>query len=157
VVLGSSSLLSRYPQLGEPGQILEVSLDADLLLDPVNEAIAAMLKDAVGEESGFQQQFGYYADILRPTIAETLPAGWESRLHRVTGYDNVFALDSYDLAVVKLVIGRQKDLDLLRALLRLAILDPSRLRQHYQQAALGERETVTAGRNLTALLQEASP
>ncbi|MBM3838170.1 MAG: hypothetical protein FJ398_09420 [Verrucomicrobia bacterium] len=37
---------------------------------------------------------------LRPVIAETLPAGWESRLHPVPGYDNVFALDPYDLAIV---------------------------------------------------------
>ncbi len=34
VVLGSSSLLPTHPQLGESGQPLELSLDADLLLDP---------------------------------------------------------------------------------------------------------------------------
>lgn len=34
VVLGSSSLLPLHPQLGEPGQALELSLDADLLLEP---------------------------------------------------------------------------------------------------------------------------
>jgi hypothetical protein len=152
VVLGSSSLLPQFPELGESGQPLEVSLDADLLLDPVNEAIADMLKDAVGEESGFQQQHGYYADILRPSIAETLPAGWEARLHPVAGYDAVFALDPYDLAVVKLMVGREKDLDLLRAMLRLGIVEPARLRRHYQQTPLGEREAVTAGRNLTRVL-----
>jgi len=133
---------------------LEVSLDADLLLEPVNEAIADMLKDAVGHESRFEQQNGYYADILRPEIAETLPAGWESRLHPVAGYDNVFALDPYDLAVVKLMVGREKDLELLRAMLRLSIVEPERLRQHYQQTPLGERESFTAGRNLTLLLRE---
>lgn len=97
---------------------------------------------------------GYYADILRPAIAKTLPAGWESRLHPVAGYDNVFALDPYDLAVVKLMVGREKDLDLLRAMLRLKIVEPARLRQHYQQTPLGEREAVAAGRNLTLVLRE---
>jgi hypothetical protein len=153
VVLGSSSLLPQFPELGESGQPLEVSLDADLLLDPVNETIANMLKDAVGEESGFQQQHGYFADILRPTIAEALPAGWESRLHPVSGYDAVFALDPYDLALVKLMVGREKDLELLRSLLRLGIVEPARLRQHYQQTPLGEREAVIAGRNLTEVLE----
>ncbi len=100
------------------------------------------------------EHFGYYADILRPTIAETLPAGWESRLHPVAGYDNVFALDPYDLAVVKLMVGREKDLELLRAMLRLNIIEPERLRQHYQQTPLGEREAFVAGRNLTLLLRE---
>jgi hypothetical protein len=154
VVLGSSSLLPHFPELGEPGQLLEVSLDADLLLDPVNEAVADMLKDAVGEESGFQQQHGYYADILRPAVAETLPAGWESRLHPVRGYDAVFALDPYDLALVKLMVGREKDLELLRAMLRLGIVEPTRLRQHYQQTPLGEREALIAGRNLRQILGE---
>jgi hypothetical protein len=55
---------------------------------------------------------------------------------------------------VKLMVGRQKDLDLLRALLKLGILEPARLRAHYQQTPLGEREAVTAGRNLQLLLRE---
>ena len=113
-----------------------------------------MLKEAVGEGSLFSRQRGYHADVLRPGITESLPAGWESRLHPVPGYENVFALDPYDLALVKLVLGREKDLALLRALLRLNILHPERLRQHYQQAPMGEREMFTAGRNLQMLLRE---
>ena len=71
-----------------------------------------------------------------------------------TGYDNVFALDPYDLALVKLVIGREKDLALVRALLRLNVLQPERLRQHYHEATLGEHEATVVGRNLHALLAE---
>ena len=70
------------------------------------------------------------------------------------GYAHVFALDPYDLALVKLVLGREKDLELLRALLRLTILEPAKLRQHYQATPLGEREALSAGRNLHVLLQE---
>ena len=97
---------------------------------------------------------GYYADILRPAIEETLPAGWQTRVHLVPGYEHVCALDCYDLGVVKLMIGREKDLNLLRALLRLRILEPQRLREHFQQTLLGEREVFAAGRNLAALLKE---
>jgi len=154
VVLGSSSLLPLHPHLGEAGQPLELSLDADLLLDPMDQTIADVLKDAIGQESHFEQRYGYYADILRPVIAETLPAGWEMRLVPVAGYDNVFALDPYDLAMVKLVVGRPKDLDLIRALLKLGILEPQRLSRHYQQTPLGEREAFTAGRHLQMLLRE---
>jgi hypothetical protein len=133
---------------------LELSLDADLLVEPVDESLANLLKDAVGHESAFEQRQGYYADILRPMITETLPAGWESRLHPVAGYDNVFALDVYDLALVKLMVGREKDLALLRALLKLGILEPARLRAHYQATPLGEKEAAIAGRHLTWLLRE---
>lgn len=154
VVVGSSSLLPEHPMLGDKGQPVELSLDADFLIDPVDQLVADMLKDAIGSESVFEQRNGYYADILRPIMAETLPAGWETRLHPVSGYDNVFALDAYDLAVVKLMVGRPKDLDLLRALLRLGIIEPARLRQHYQATPLGERETIAAGRNLNVVLRE---
>jgi hypothetical protein len=152
LVLGSSSLLPKHPDLGEPGQPLELTNDADLLIEPMDDSLAALLKDAIGHASAFEQRQGYYADILRPAIAETLPAGWDKRLHAVSGYQNVFALDPYDLALVKLVVGRPKDLELLHALLGRGILEPDRLRQHYQEAPLGEGPALAAGRNLHRLL-----
>ena len=75
VLLGSSSLLPSHPDLGGPGQPLELSLDADLLIEPVNQIIADMLKEAIGQDSAFEVQHGYYVDVLRPVISETLPAG----------------------------------------------------------------------------------
>lgn len=154
-LFGSACLLPQHPELGDPGQPLALTQDGDFLIEPINDALAGVLQEAVGKEAIFMEHFGYYADILRPEMAETLPAGWESRLHPVPGYDNVFALDPYDLALVKLMVGREKDLDLLRAMLRLKIVEPERLRQHYQQTPLGEREAATAGRNLTLVLREA--
>lgn len=153
-IIGSSSLLPSHPELGEPNCPLEVTTDADFLLEPINEGIAESLQLAVGADSAFMAKFGYYADILRPTMREALPAGWESRLHPVAGYANVFTLDVYDLALVKLMVGREKDLNLLRALFRLRLVEPARLREHYQQCPLGEKEAMTAGRNLTLLLRE---
>jgi len=152
VIIGSSSLLAANPELGEAGQPLETSYDSDLLLSPINEELAAMLGEAVGQQSLFAKSHGYYADILRPVIGETLPAGWESRLHVVPGYNDVFSLDPYDLALVKLVLGREKDLELLCGLLRLGIIEAERLRQHYRQAPLHEREAFAASRNLHKLL-----
>jgi hypothetical protein len=153
-ILGSASLLPLHPELDVAGSALELTTDADFLLDPSSEAMAESLQFAAGRDSAFMSQNGYYLDILRPTIAETLPAGWESRLHPVAGYDNVFALDVYDLALVKLMVGRQKDLELLRALFKLRIVRPERLRDHYQEIPLGEKEAIAAGRNLASLLRE---
>ena len=53
---------------------------------------------------------------------------------------------------MKLVAGRDKDLELVRALLRLGILEAGALRARYQATPLGEREALKAGRNLTAIL-----
>lgn len=153
-LFGSASLLACHPELGEPDQPLALTQDGDFLLDPMDDALAGVLQEAVGKDASFMQRFGYYADILRPSVVETLPEGWESRLRPLVGHDNVFALDPYDLALVKLMVGREKDLDLLRAMLRLKIVEPARLQQHYQQTPLGEREAITAGRNLNALLKD---
>jgi hypothetical protein len=64
VVIGSSSLLPAHPELGEPGQPLETSYDSDLLLSPIDEETAAILGEAVGQQSLFAKRHGYYADIL---------------------------------------------------------------------------------------------
>jgi len=154
VLLGSSSLLALHLSLGEPGHHLDVTADADFLLEPVNAAIAEGLQFAAGADSAFLKEFGYYADIPHPTIAETLPAGWQSGLHPVPGYDNVLALDLYDLARLKLKVGRAKNLELLRALRRLGLLDLGRLQHHYQATLLEERDAGIAGRDLAALASQ---
>jgi hypothetical protein len=153
-ILGSSSLLPAHPELGEQNGPLELTADADFLIQPIDEGIAESLQLAAGEDSAFMAKFGYYADILRPTMRDVLPVGWETRLHSVAGYTNVFALDVYDLALVKLMVGREKDLNLLRALLRLRLIEPARLREHYQNCPLGEHDALNAGRNLVAVLEE---
>ncbi len=148
-------MLAFHPELGDSGCPLELTADADLLLEPVNEAMAETLQVALGRDSAFMAETGFCADILRPEIEATLPAGWQSRLRPLSDYDNVFALDPYDLAMVKLVLGRAKDLDLLRALMRSRALNAEQLQERYRQTPLGEREMFSAGRNLRLLLKEA--
>jgi hypothetical protein len=152
-ILGSSSLLAISPDLGESGQPLELSYDADLLVSPLDSEQAAILVESLGQESLFSKRHGYYADILRPGITETLPGGWEGRLRTVPGCEMAFALHPYDLAIVKLVLGRGKDLELLRKLLSSGLLEPASLRNHYQQVALSEHDERIAGFRLQELLQ----
>jgi len=118
VVLGSASLLVSFPELGEAG-LLENTYDGDLLLEPISKEIAAFLNESLGQESLFSAEKGYHADILHPTIVESLPPGWEERLVPMDGFDDVFALDPCDLAAVKVVVGREKDLALVKGLLKL--------------------------------------
>jgi hypothetical protein len=117
-VLGSSALLGSFPELGEAGGPLEMSFDGDLLLEPCDEQLAALLHEAVGEGSLFAQRSGYHADILRVEIVETLPPGWELRLVKLDAATNAAALAPEDLLVVKLRAGRAKDLVLCREVIR---------------------------------------
>ncbi|MFM8764250.1 MAG: hypothetical protein ACKOEZ_05370, partial [Spartobacteria bacterium] len=64
VILGSSSLLPIYPELGESGGPLDLTCDADFLLEPVDKEIALLLGQTLGANKEFHLKFGYHADIL---------------------------------------------------------------------------------------------
>ena len=113
VVLGSQAILGRYP---DAPPALCVSEDVDLY--PRNHPDRSEVVDgAIGELSAFHETFGYYAHGVGPETA-ILPAGWESRLVRVEGPGTAGAvglcLDPHDLAISKLMAGREKDLEYLR-------------------------------------------
>ena len=150
IVMGSASLLASFPELGEQ-ELLENTYDGDLLLDPSNEKIAGYVAEAVGQGSLFKAEHGYHADILQPTIVESLPPEWETRLVALEGFKNVFALDPYDLAAVKVVAGREKDLTLVRGLIGLGKISADELRKRLHTMPLGEKEMFRAGRNFAGL------
>jgi len=147
-ILGSASLLVSFPELGEGSSPLENTYDADILLDPISKEIASFLGEAIGIRSLFRQIHGYHADILHPSITDPFPPGWKDRLVPLKGFSNVWALDPYDLAMVKLCVGREKDLELVKALLNLKKLECAKLRERFALLPLGEKELFRAGRNL---------
>lgn len=116
LVLGSASLLASFPDLGLPEGPLAATYDADLCPDPFDELTGKMLDEALGENRAYYQRHGYHADILRDSIFETLPQGWRERLVPVPGIESARALDPHDLAAVKLLVGRAKDLALVQLL-----------------------------------------
>jgi hypothetical protein len=148
VILGSSSLVTFHPEFGEPGGPLDLTCNADFLLEDVNKEIALSLGQALGENKAFYLEFGYHADILHPSIIETLPPGWDARVVAVSGFENVFALQPLDLAAVKIVVGREKDLALVRRLLELGKIRVEDLRKRWSLMALGKRELFRSRRNL---------
>lgn len=116
LVLGSASLLASFPELGDAQGPLATTFDADLCPDPFDELTAIMLNEALGEDRAYFRIHGYHADILRDSILETLPMGWRERLIPVPGTQNAHALDPHDLTAVKMLVGRPKDLILVKEL-----------------------------------------
>jgi hypothetical protein len=147
-VLGSSSLLGRFPELGEDNGPLQLTFDADLLIEPCDEKLAALLHEAIGEGSLFAQRTGYHADILRAQIVETLPPGWDSRLISLNESFNAAALAPEDLLVVKLRTGRPKDLELCRAILQSNLVSAGAVRRRLDATPLLESEIVIVYRRL---------
>lgn len=89
----------------------------------------AMLDEALGADNSYYRRHGDHADILREQIVEALPAGWRERLVPVPDIDAAHALDPHDLAAVKLLVARPKDIALLRHLLDVSLLNRETLRQ----------------------------
>ncbi|MFO1492341.1 MAG: DUF6036 family nucleotidyltransferase [Kiritimatiellia bacterium] len=116
VVIGSQSILGSYPDAPEE---LLTSMEADVYpLDAPENSI--LIDGAIGEKSIFHETFGYYAHGVGPETA-VLPEGWRERLVAVTNENTRgttgWCLEPNDLAVSKLVAGREKDLEWLGILL----------------------------------------
>lgn len=145
VIVGSQAVLGQFPNA--PAELL-VSIEADVfsLRDPAD---SDLIDGSIGEGSPFHQTFGYYAHGVGADTA-VLPAGWQERLVSVrnanTGTGAGLCLEVHDLAVSKLVAGREKDLDFLRGLLshRLAKAEVIRERLAVTPVALERRQICLA-------------
>ena len=108
IVIGSQSILGTFPN---PPQQLQQSMDADVYPKEHPE-LSIVIDGAIGELSIFHSTFGYYAHGVGDDTA-ILPKGWQDRLVKLEN-DNTFGaigwcLEVHDLAVSKLVAGREKD------------------------------------------------
>lgn len=128
VVIGSQAVLGQFPNA--PADLL-VSIEADLftLRSPAD---AELIEGSIGEGSPFHRTFGYYAHGVGEETA-VLPVGWKDRLVAVTapsmGGATGLCLDVHDLAVSKLVAGREKDLSYVCSLLRNGMVNAPTLEQ----------------------------
>jgi hypothetical protein len=106
VVIGSQAVLGAFPNAPD---------------------LADLIDGAIGEGSPFEDRFGYYGQGVGPSTA-VLPRGWEERLVKVQGPGTDlkigWCLDPHDLAVSKLVAGREKDWPFVEALLRHRLVQP---------------------------------
>lgn len=127
VIIGSQAVHAQFPDAPLP---LSESIEADVFTfrDPAD---AEVIDGSIGEESPFHRTFGYYAHGVGPTTA-CLPAGWQDRLVRIQGPNTSgvagLCLDVHDLAVSKLIAGREKDLRFVSASLRFNLVDKETLR-----------------------------
>jgi hypothetical protein len=135
VIVGSQAVLGQFPQA--PAELL-VSIEADVftLRDPAD---SDLIDGSIGEGSPFHQTFGYYAHGVSVETA-VLPAGWQERLVRVhnenTGGGTGLCLEIHDLAVSKLVAGREKDVDFLNGLLRHGLVRVPVIQERLAKTAL---------------------
>ena len=114
VIVGSQSLHGKHPDLAD-----DIVRSAEVDLIATRDVRRTEWLNAIGQDSPFHEQFGYYADPVDENTA-TLPREWRQRLvplppgdtEGVTG----LCLEPHALAIAKYVARRAKDLTFTREL-----------------------------------------
>ena len=127
--------MGQFPKA--PDELL-VSIEADIF-SLRNPADADLIDGSIGEGSPFHQTFGYYAHGVSEQTA-VLPSGWRERLVPVynqnTGGSTGLCLEVHDLAISKLVAGREKDVAFIGGLLRHHLVQIQIIRDRLAKMAL---------------------
>ena len=150
VIIGSQSVLGLFPNA--PDTLL-VSIEADVFTfrDPSD---SELIDGSIGERSMFHQSFGYYAHGVAEETA-ALPDGWVDRLVRIqnenTGGGAGLCLKVHDLAVSKLVAGREKDVTFIRELIEHVMIQVSVLSKRLSQTEISPVQRQLAGERLGVL------
>jgi hypothetical protein len=157
VVIGSQAALFQFPDLP---QAMRLSPELDIYpRDAV--AMADLIDGLIGRDSMFHETFGYYADGVGPETAR-LPRDWSDRAHSFgvsspSGEVIVIAPDIDDLAVSKLLAGREKDLVWLAEGKAQGLIDLQKVRLLLLGAEAVADELVLAGGRIDRLEAGWSP
>ena len=144
VVIGSQAILGSFPDA--PSELTQ-SIEADVFpKDAPHRSI--VIDGAIGELSLFHETFGYYAHGVDETTA-LLPDGWMQRLVKVETAATFGAvgwcLDPHDLAVSKLVAGREKDLAFVASMLHAGLASAEVIRDRLAKVSLApERRSLAS-------------
>jgi hypothetical protein len=135
VIIGSQSVLGQFP---DPPPALVESMGADVF--PKNDPSKSDVIDgAIGEKSLFVQTFGYYAHGVGAETA-IVPDGAYDRLIPVcnenTRSETGWCLEVHDLAISKLVAGREKDMQFVRCMLSGGMVSGDLLAERLRQTPL---------------------
>jgi hypothetical protein len=126
VVIGSQAILGARPD-AHVSLLRSVEADMFTFRDPRD---ADLIDGSIGEGSPFHDTFGYYAQGVWQDTA-ILPDGWIGRLVRVQNENTrqvaALCLEPHDLAVSKLVAGREKDFEYVLSMVRHGIIDSGRI------------------------------
>lgn len=147
VVVGSQALLASCSEA--PRELL-VSMEVDCYPED-DPALADLIDGSIGELSPFHETFGYYAHGVGPETS-VLPSRWKERVVRLenerTGGTVGLCISPADLAVSKLLAGREKDSEFVRTMLKSGIVTADAVRSlageltAQQAALLTERLTI---------------
>jgi len=112
IIVGSQAV---FAVTDYPPEIARRSVECDFLLLKRMETRTEITEN-LGLFSEYQQQTGFYADVLGLATV-VLPSGWEERLVELkdeAGEILAFCAEIHDVCISKLMAGREKDYEFLQ-------------------------------------------
>ncbi len=113
IIVGSQAV---FAVTDFPPEIVRKSVECDFLLLKQIAELRPNITENLGIFSDYQQQTGFYADVLGLATV-VLPSDWEKRLVELKTEDGeilAFCVEIHDVAVSKLMAGREKDFEFLQ-------------------------------------------
>lgn len=99
-------------------EIVQQSIECDFLLASGKSETRAEINKKLGVFSSYQLEHGFYADALGLATV-ILPTGWQERLQKLedeNGNVIAYVAEIHDIAISKLIAGREKDFLFLKEL-----------------------------------------
>ena len=138
IIIGSQSLHGKYPDIPDEFVFSNV---VDIIAK--NQVDHTEWLNAIGVDSDFHREFGYYADPVDEKTA-VLPKGWKGRLINLppgdTGGVRGLCLDPHDLAIAKYVARREKDVPFTRAMAQRGLVKQTFLLQLLRMTPITETD-----------------
>ena len=126
IIVGSQSFYAHTNSLPD---IARRSIECDFMLSSANFSKRPIIDTSIGILSDYSVENGFYADALG-LASVVLPDGWRERLAEFKDDQGaVIALcaDRHDVAVSKLIAGRDKDLEFLSSAISSDLIDIDQL------------------------------
>jgi hypothetical protein len=111
VLFGSSSILASFPKETPETLGVEVTIDADVFLDPDDEQAREALLRIMGKGREYHLENGFYCDFVDARADEWFPPGWKQRVVPFQGHANVYAMHPVDSSAAKLVATAHSRVD----------------------------------------------
>ncbi len=108
IIVGSQAIHAVTPILPE---IVQQSIECDFLFTSGKTETRVEVNKKLGVFSSYQLEHGFYADALGLATV-ILPTGWRERLQPLADENGkvvAFCAEIHDVAVSKLIAGREKD------------------------------------------------
>ncbi|MDQ3634241.1 MAG: hypothetical protein M3405_06990 [Acidobacteriota bacterium] len=113
IIVGSQAI---FAITDFPPEIVQKSVECDFLLLKEFAKLRPKLDEKLGIFSKRQQETGFYADILGLATV-VLPDGWQNRVTELKDENEkvlAFCVEIHDIAISKLMAGREKDFKFLQ-------------------------------------------